>query len=94
VLTDKERKPVIMQEDVDQLIRAAEKLTGMCPSQPPPPVPEVGLVARHGKPVAPLLLALLSDDASDDEARRGSQFRQTAPEGQVEPSARLLGDFH
>jgi hypothetical protein len=51
-----------MQQDVDQLVRAAEGLTEMWPSQPPPPIPEVGLVARHGKSVAPLLMALLSDD--------------------------------
>ena len=51
-----------MQPDVDRLVRAAEKLTGTWPSQPPPPVPEVAVVARHGKIVVPLLVALLSDD--------------------------------
>ena len=51
-----------MQRDVDRLVRAAEKLTGTWPSQPPPPVPEVAVAARHGKVVVPLLVALLSDD--------------------------------
>jgi HEAT repeat protein len=51
-----------MQPDVDRLVRAAEKLTGTWPSQPPPPIPEVAVVARHGKVVVPLLVALLSDD--------------------------------
>jgi len=50
-----------MQPDVDRLVLAAEKLTGTWPSQPPP-IPEVAVVARHGKAVVPLLLALLSDD--------------------------------
>jgi HEAT repeat protein len=51
-----------MQADVDRLVRAAEKLTGTWPSQPPPPIPEVAVVASHGKAVVPLLVALLSDD--------------------------------
>lgn len=53
-----------IQRDVDQLVRAAEKLTDKWPSQAPPPITEVGVVARHGKPVSRLLLALLSDDAN------------------------------
>jgi hypothetical protein len=36
-----------MQPDVDRLVRAAETLTGTWPSQPPPPVPDVAVVARH-----------------------------------------------
>jgi HEAT repeat protein len=51
-----------MQPAVDRLVRAAEKLTGTWPSQPPPPIPEVAVVARHGKVVVSVLVALLSDD--------------------------------
>jgi HEAT repeat protein len=51
-----------MQPDVDRLVRAAENLAGTWPSQPPPAIPEVAIVARHGKAVAPLLMVLLSDD--------------------------------
>ena len=51
-----------MQSDLDRLVQAAEKLAGTWPSQPPPAVPEVALVARHGKAVVPLLMVLLSDD--------------------------------
>jgi hypothetical protein len=51
-----------MQQDVDRLVRAAEKLTGVWPSQVPLPIPEVHLVALHGKLVAPLLLDLLSEN--------------------------------
>jgi len=51
-----------MQPDVDRLVRAAESLAGTWPSQPPPAIPEVAIVARHGKAVVPLLMALLSDD--------------------------------
>lgn len=47
-----------MQADVDRLVRAAEQLTETWPTQPPPPIPEVALVARHGEPVTPMLLAL------------------------------------
>ena len=49
-----------MQPDVDRLVRAAEGLAGTWPSQPPPAIPEVAIVARHGKAVVPLLMALLS----------------------------------
>ena len=51
-----------MQPDVDRLVQAAENLTGTWPSQPPPAIPEVAVVARHGKAVVPLLMVLLSDD--------------------------------
>jgi HEAT repeat protein len=53
-----------MQPDVDRLVQAAEKLEGTWPSQPPPAVPEVAIVARHGKAVVPLLMVLLSEDAN------------------------------
>ncbi len=51
-----------MQPDLERLVRAAEKLTGTWPSQPPPPIPDVAVVARHGKAVVPLLVSLLSDN--------------------------------
>jgi HEAT repeat protein len=59
-----------MQPDIDRLVRAAEKLTGTWPSQPPPPIPEVALVARHGKAVVPLLMVLLSDDPNAERDRK------------------------
>jgi hypothetical protein len=34
-----------MKADVDRLVRAAEQLTGVWPTQPPPAIPEVALVA-------------------------------------------------
>ena len=46
-----------MQSDVDRLVKAARKLAGTWPSQPPPAIPEVADVARHGKAVTPLLMA-------------------------------------
>jgi hypothetical protein len=67
-----------MQQDVHWLVRAAEKLTGMWPSQAPPPIPEVGLVGRHGKPIAPLLLALLSDDPNVGRDRQRWKVQQQA----------------
>lgn len=51
-----------LQADVDVLVRAAEKLSGTWPSQPPPAIPEVAIVAGHGKAIVPLLMVLLSDD--------------------------------
>jgi hypothetical protein len=59
-----------MQPDLDRLVRAAEKLTGTWPSQPPPPIPEVAMVARHGKAVVPLLIVLLSDDPNAERDRK------------------------
>jgi len=53
-----------MQADVDRLVQAAQQLKGTWPSQAPPPVREVALVARHGTRVTPLLFALLSDDSN------------------------------
>jgi HEAT repeat protein/PBS lyase HEAT-like repeat-containing protein len=60
-----------LQADVDRLVLAAHQSKGNWPSQPPPPIPEVAVVARHGRRVTPLLLALLSDDpnAQDDDKR-------------------------
>lgn len=58
-----------MKADVDRLVQAAERLTGDWPSQPPPAVREVGLVAQYGRDVVPLLTALLSDDSSVERLR-------------------------
>jgi HEAT repeat protein len=60
-----------LELDVDHLVQAAAKLTGTWPAQPPPPMREVAIVARHGRAVVPLLMELLSDDpnAERDIAR-------------------------
>jgi hypothetical protein len=58
------------QSDVDRLVRAAEGVAGTWPSQPPPRVPEVAVVVRHGKSVVPLLMALLSDDPHAERDRK------------------------
>jgi hypothetical protein len=65
-----------MQADVDRLVRAAEQLAGAWPSQPPPPIPEVADVARNGKAVVPLLVALLSDDPNAERDRRSWKVQQ------------------
>lgn len=67
-----------MKTDVARLVAAAEALTEAWPSQAPPAVPEVALVARHGKPVVPLLTALLSDDADVARDRKRWQVQQQA----------------
>jgi len=68
-----------MQEDVDRLARGADRLTGTWPSQAAPPIPEVRLVARHGKRVAPLLVALLSDDPNvERDGKRWKVQQQVA----------------
>jgi HEAT repeat protein len=67
-----------MQSDVDRLVRAAESLAGTWPSQPPPPIPEVAIVARHGKAVVPLLMALLSDDPQAERDRKRWKVQQQA----------------
>jgi len=67
-----------MQADVDRLVGAAEKLTGVWPSQPPPPIREVNAVARHGRPVAPLLVSLLSDDPAVERDRPRWKVQQQA----------------
>ena len=57
-----------MAQDVLKMVRAALKLT-----QPMPwagVVPEVDLVARHGKAVVPQLILLLPDDPTDPNDRR------------------------
>jgi hypothetical protein len=65
-----------MQPDVDRLVRAAEKLEGTWPSQPPPAIPEVAIVARYGKAVAPLLMVLLSDDPNAERDRKRWKVQQ------------------
>jgi HEAT repeat protein len=72
------QQPSAVKADIERLIAAAEKLTGTWPSQPPPPVPEVALVARHGKQVTPLLLELMSDDPAIERDRRRWQVQQQA----------------
>jgi hypothetical protein len=67
-----------MQADVDRLVRAAEQLTETWPTQPPPPVPEVALVAQHGEPVTPMLLALLSDDSNVERDPKRWKVQQQA----------------
>jgi hypothetical protein len=68
--------PRAMQADVDRLVRAAEQLTDTWPTQAPPPIPEVALVARHGEPVTAMLLELLSDDANVELDRRRWKVQQ------------------
>ena len=65
-----------MQPDVDRLVRAAEGLAGTWPAQPPPPIPEVAIVARHGKAVVTLLMALLSDDPHAERDRKRWKVQQ------------------
>lgn len=67
-----------MQADVDRLVRAAEQLTDTWPTQPPPPVREVALVAQHGEAVTPLLLALLSEDPNAELDRKRWKVQQQA----------------
>jgi hypothetical protein len=57
-----------MQSDVDRLVRAAEGLEGTWPSQPPPAIPEVAIVARHSKDVVPLLMARREERPSGTSA--------------------------
>jgi HEAT repeat protein/PBS lyase HEAT-like repeat-containing protein len=67
-----------MQLDVKRLVQAAEKLEGTWPGQPPPPLPEVAVVARHGHAVVPLLIDLLSDDANVEGDRKRWKVQQHA----------------
>ena len=53
-----------MKADLERLVARAEKLNTLWPWQGP--IPEVQPVVRHGKAVAPSLLALLADDPDDD----------------------------
>jgi len=70
------RAATTMQPDVERLVRAAEKLVGTWPSQPPPAIPEVAIVARHGKAVVPLLIVLLSDDPNAERDRKRWKVQQ------------------
>jgi HEAT repeat protein len=67
-----------MQPDVERLVSAAAQLTGTWPLQAPPPIPEVGLVARHGRQVVPLLVALLADDPAVERDRKRWKVAQQA----------------
>jgi HEAT repeat protein len=58
-----------LQPDVDRLVLAAGRLTGTWPLQAPPPIAEVGMVARHGRRVVPLLVTLLIEDSNVDRKR-------------------------
>jgi hypothetical protein len=62
-----------MQPDVDRLVRAAE---GLARTWPPPPIADVANVARHGKAVVPLLMALLSDDPHAERDRKRWKVQQ------------------
>ena len=65
--------------DVDELVHAAAKLTGTWPTQPPPPIHEVSIVARHGRAAVPLLVDLLSDDpATERDAERWKVQQQAS----------------
>jgi HEAT repeat protein len=73
-----QQPPAAMRADVDRFVRAAEQLTGVWPTQPPPAIPEVALVARHGKSVVPLLTALLSDDPNAERDQLRWKVQQQA----------------
>ncbi len=73
-----QQPPAAMKADVDRLVRAAEQLNDVWPTQTPPPIPEVALVARHGKSVVPLLIALLSDDPNAERDRKRWKVQQQA----------------
>ena len=64
------------QQDVNRLVQASEKLEGAWPGQPPPPIPEVAIVAQHGQAVVPLLLSLLSDDGGVERDRQRWKVQQ------------------
>jgi hypothetical protein len=49
-----------MKADVNRLVARAEKVERLWPWQSP--IPEVERVVRHGKRIAPLLVALLDED--------------------------------
>jgi hypothetical protein len=67
-----------MQPDVERLVRAAEAVSGRWLRQPPPPVPEVEVVASHGRAVVPLLLELMSDDGDAERDARQWHVQQQA----------------
>jgi hypothetical protein len=68
----------VMRADVERLVRAAGQLTDFWPKQPAPPLPEVATVARHGRAVSPLLMALLSDDPAVERDRPRWKAQQQA----------------
>lgn len=66
-----------MKADVERMVARAEQLTTLWPWQGP--IPEIELVVRHGKAVAPALLALLDDDPDDiPRPMRAWQVQQQA----------------
>jgi hypothetical protein len=65
-----------MKSDVNRLVARAEKLKLLWPWQGP--IPEVRRVARHGKRVAPLLVALLDDDPGFDPGGLDERVQQQA----------------
>jgi HEAT repeat protein len=65
-----------MVPDVDRLVRAAGTLVDTWPAQPPPAVPEVTMVARHGRAVVPLLMTLLADPAKSESDRQRWKAQQ------------------
>jgi hypothetical protein len=67
-----------MQAEVERLVRAAGQLTDAWRGQPAPPLPEVAAVARHGRAVTPLLMALLSDDPAVERDRPRWKAQQQA----------------
>ena len=70
--------PNSVEADVEQLVRAARTLTGVWPSQAPPPIREVALVVRHGTRATPALVALMSDDANAEGDRQRWKVPQQA----------------
>lgn len=58
-----------MQADVEALVRAASDEKETWSKQPPLPVRQVAAVARHGRAVVPLLVALLPDTVNDPADR-------------------------
>ena len=65
-----------MRADVTSLVRAARKLEKLWPWQPA--IPEVALVAAHGRAVAPLLVAQLVEDPDNDEKADWNVQQQVA----------------
>ena len=66
-----------MKADIERLVARAEKLESLWPWQGA--IPEVQRVVRHGKAVAPALLALLADDPDDtDRPMRNWRVQQQA----------------
>jgi hypothetical protein len=77
VLAQPSERSMQMRADVDRLVAAAEKLPRLWPWQPP--ILEIEPVVRHGKWVAPLLVALLSDDPDNvDEPQKEWRVQQQA----------------